>query len=427
MKNSMFKFNKSNMLKASLLVIFTSLLPLSYAAAQSTWTPKPLYYQISGALIEVGDSVVIHRDSLYYETGEKKSTWVYDKVHTVRQVGSKHHPEAVLLMNIYSWVEVGSIEPRNKAKMEPAPDPLLSDTAAIPAPEPMMSDTVAQPVPEPMMTDTAIAPKPYKVNRFSVGIRGGFASTLANSELEDSKLPLGFDALLDLQYAHYWAADQDKCRFGLMTGLSLGYLRTTRSMVWDETLSLNNGDLIYYITADEIKERNNQLQMEVPLMFSMITPKGFFLNVGPRFILPTYTPYRQTITNHNIKVEEVSLGHVGDYAISNNPVYGVITEQQENQKGKGEHQFDLSITLGLELGYEFKLKSGNSIDLGVYANYGLYNTFSNRPLGEAIAVTPVTDNGKGTVSVESLTNAYTSKMGHTDAGIKVSYNFDWVK
>ena len=411
MKNSVLKFSKSNMLKASLLVIFTSLLPLSYATAQSTWTPKPLYYEISGAQIEIGDSVVIHRDSLHYETGERKSTWVYDEIHTVRQVGSKHHPEAVLLMNIYSWVEVGSIEPRNKAKMEP-----------IVAPEP-----APEPTPEPIVADTLVAPKPYQVNRLSIGLRGGFASTLATSELEDSKLPLGFDALLDVQYAHYWAVDEDKCRLGLLTGLSLGYLRTTRSMVWDETFDLYDGDLVYYVTADEIKERNNQLQMEVPLMFSLITPKGFFLNVGPRFILPTYTPYRQTITNHNIKVEEVSLGYVGEYAIYNNPVYGVISEQQENQKGSGEHQFDLSITLGIELGYEFKLKSGNSIDLGVFANYGVFNTFSNRPLGEAIGVTPVTDNGKGSIVVESLTNAYTSKMGHTDTGIKVTYNFDWIK
>ena len=425
MKNSMFKMSKTNIIKASLLVIFTSLLPFAKTTAQKSWTPKPMYYEISGALIEVGDSVYIHRDSLYYNTGETKAAFVYDKIHTVMQVGSKYHPDAILLRGIYSWVNVGSIEPRNKKKMEPIVPPTPE-----PEPEPVVEEPVVEPEPvveEPVVEPEPVIEEPKSVNRFTIGLRGGFASTLATSKTEESKLPLGFDVMLDLQYAHYWPASADKCRLGILTGLSVGYLRTTRSQAWDQTFSIDEGKVIYYVTADEIKERNNQLQLEVPLMFSLITPKGFFLNVGPRFILPAYTPYRQTITNPNITVEEVELGYVGENAIVNNPVYGVLSSEQVNQKGKGEQQFDLSFTIGVELGYEFKLKSGNSIDLGVFANYGLYNTYSNKPLGAAIDVNPVSNQGPGVVFVESLTNAYTTKMGHTDAGIKVTYNFDFLK
>ena len=261
------------------------------------------------------------------------------------------------------------------------------------------------------------------MNRFSVGVRGAFASSMA----KPATTPLGFDVLLDLQYAHYWAADQDKIRLGIMTGLSAGYMSTTRSQAWDETYvaKTDDGDIEYHVTADNIQETNHQLQLEVPLMFSLITAKGLFFNVGPRFLLPAYTPYKQVITNGNVVATDLQTGVV----IPNNPVYGQLSEEQVNQKGKGEQQFDLTMTLGFELGYEFKLKSGNSIGLGAFLNYGVYSMYSNKPLGSAIDVTAPSkqDDKNAVVNVESLTNAYTEKMGHLDAGVKVSFNLDFVK
>ena len=147
------------------------------------------------------------------------------------------------------------------------------------------------------------------------------------------------------------------------------------------------------------------------------------MNAGPRFLLPAYTPYKQVITNGNIVATDVETGVV----LENNPVYGVLSAEQEKQKGEGNQQFKLTLTLGVELGYEFKLKSGNSIGLGAFANYGVYSMFSNNPLGSAIDVQSPSTSGAGVVNVESLTNAYTSKMGHLDAGIKVTYNMDWIK
>ena len=266
-------------------------------------------------------------------------------------------------------------------------------------------------------------PQPYQVNRFSVGVRGAFASTMA----QPSALPLGFDVLLDLQYAHYWAADQDKIRLGILTGLSAGYMSTTRNQAWDEQYVANtdDGDVEYHITADNIQETNHQLQLEVPLMFSMITNKGLFFNVGPRFLLPAYTPHKQVITNGNVVATDLETGVV----IANNPVYGQLSEEQVNQKGKGEQQFDLTLTLGFELGYEFKLKSGNSIGVGAFLNYGVYSMYSNKALGSAIDVTAPSKQAdtNAVVKVESLTNAYTEKMGHLDAGIKVNLNLDFIK
>ena len=53
--------------------------------------------------------------------------------------------------------------------------------------------------------------------------------------------------------------------------------------------------------------------------------------------------------------------------------------------------------------------------------------YSNNPLGSAIDVFAPSANGNGVVNVESLTNAYTDKMGHLDAGVKLTYNFNFFK
>ena len=478
----------SKMIKASIvLVIFTSLLPLANVSAQK----KQLYYN-TGAPIEVGDSVIIIRDSLRYETGERKIYWVYDQIHEVRQVSSKYHLDGVLMRGIYSWVKSTALAPMNVKKMaKPTPpepvyssfdvtvnygetytwnDSVYAQTGAYiqsfeavsggdsivtlnltVRPQPIyitFADSVeigqtymwnniaytdsgsytqqflAQNGADSIVTlnlSTYRLPKPYQVNRLTIGARGGFASTMA----KPASLPLGGDVLLDLQYAHYWAKDVDKIRLGILTGLSVGYMNTQRRQEWDDlyTTPTTDGDVIYHVTADEIHETSHQLQLEVPVMFSMITNKGLFFNVGPRFLLPAYTPYRQIITNGNVVATDVETGVV----LENNPVYGLLTEQQEDQKGKGNQQFKLTLTIGFELGYEFKLKSGNSIGLGAFANYGLYSMYSNIPLGHAIDVTAPCTDAPGFVEVESLTNAYTSKMGHLDAGVKVSYNIDWIK
>ena len=436
-------------MKVSLLVIFTSLLPLVNASAQ-----KALNYKDSGAKIEVGDSVMINKDSLHYETGERILDWVYDQVHVVRQVGSKWHPDGILVKGIYSWITSGSVVVVNEkegsetethsqetvveesiVEKPVVEEPILEKTVEEPEVEEVVESTPEEPVvettsePAPIEEEPAInseeESKPYQIDRFTIGLRGGFASSMAKASVDEfSKLPLGGDVLLDLQYAHYWPINKEKMHLGLLAGLSVGYMNTTRNQAWDETFTANtsDGEVIYNVTADNIKETNNQLQLEVPVMFSMLV-NGFFLNVGPRFLLPAYAPYKQVITNGNIQVTDVETGVV----LNNNPVYGALSEEQENQKGKGGQQFKLTMTIGLELGYEFNLKSGNSIGLGAFANYGVYSMYSNNPLGSAIDVFAPSANGNGVVNVESLTNAYTDKMGHLDVGVKLTYNFNFFK
>lgn len=489
MKTTNMKTISANMIKVSLLVIFTSLLPLTNAVAQ-----KKLYYANSGAPIEVGDSVRINPDSLRYETGETKIKRVYNEVHEIMQVSSKYHPDAVLLRGIYSWIYATSILPENVAK-KPIPDPVYTSVEAtvdfgtsytwndsvytqtgeytqkftavsgadstvtlhltVLPPKPVYTsfdatveygqtytwnevtyDTtgvytqnlVAANGADSIVTlNLTVLPEPepqaYQVDRFSIGVRGGFASTLASAK----GLPLGYDVLLDLRYAHYWIADEAKPYLGIMTGLSAGYVQTYQGInpYLDEfVLPTDAGDVRYVVTADNILETTRQIQLEVPVMFSMVTPKGFFLNVGPKLILPVYTTFSQTITNPNIHAYVPELNGT---SITNEVVMGKVTDEQANLNGSFNNEWKVSLALAAELGYEFKFKNGHSLDLGVYADYSVYSMYTKQGEGKVITITPPSVNGAAVVDVQSITGANANKFGFFDAGLKVAYNFDFQK
>ena len=438
MKNSVMKAKMSNTLKVSLLVFFTSLLPLTNASAQST-QKGTLYYKQSGVPIEVGDSVQIDPANLYYRTGERKSAWVYDKVHTVLQVGGKLHPDAILLKEIYSWVEIGSIEPMNKVKQEaveknmnPVTDTMIvADTVAvidtIAVIDTVAVDTLNEIQEEVYVQDTVVVEDVVSANthRLSIGLRGGFASTMATTK----NMPLGFDALLDLRYAHYWAIDQNKPALGIMTGLNIGYVQASQSMEFLDkyTTPTVHSDVDYVIEADKVAETDRLIQLEIPVMFSMVTPKGFFLNVGPKLILPVYSKYTQTIKDPKISAY---LPELSGNPIVNEVVMGKLTEEQMDIT---ENLADnpcklLSLAFGAELGYEFKFKNGHSLDLGVYADYSVYTLYNNSvAAGKVITVTPPTYTSPAIVEVQPMSTVSGNKFAFLDAGLKISYNFDFIK
>lgn len=578
-------------MRVSFLVILASLMCMTTMSAQNTQSHQPMTYSTTGALIEVGDSVMISRDTTHYQTKEHIIHWAFNKVHIIRQVNSKYHPNSVLLKGIYSWISADAAIPLNRNKQYPydpnaahhsdegndaaeadhtmenavaegtAADAVVSGAeldsddsnkgknkkgrskkdrgtkknnkaskkakgknsaaaeATASSDENAMSGTatstsssasstegigdatssttgygtlesvnpaessdmeatasasnrgddnvVSQMANDVIAADMAnvagamgagsmaggagdawndsvmlarrdsLADIVYKrvmdelakqqeidslmnnVDRFSIGLRGGFASTMADPT---PTMPLGYDLRFDLQYAHYWMNNPKKHMIGLMTGLSVGYMYTNRDIVWDEEFTRNtsDGDVHYHVTADNIRETNKQLQLEMPLMFSMVTTNGFYLNVGPRVLLPIRTPFEQVITNGHIVATDLETTDV----MTDNVVYGYLNEDQIKISGMTKQKFDITVLVGMELGYEFRFASGNSVGLGVYANYGVYSTYSNRPLGTIIDVTAPNYDKIGSVDVYSMTDAYTRKMGHLDAGIKLSFNFD---
>jgi hypothetical protein len=244
-------------------------------------------------------------------------------------------------------------------------------------------------------------------------------------------LPVGYEARIDLQYAHYWPVSSHKGHIGIMLGLSAGYMNVNRHQAWDQQYDVTDehGDkLTYHVTADDIFENTQQIQAEVPLMISWVGQKGFFFNVGPRFLLPVRAQHTQTISNANLLVTDHGVG----VDILNSDVYGIISEEQMNFTCANKYSWN--VLVGFELGYEFKLSTGKSFTLGAYANYGVVNAHygvfdlkGSKKLESPIVTTPPTGAGVGTVEIKSLSETYTRMMGHLDAGVKLSFNFNSVR
>ena len=398
-----------------------------------------------------GDSVMIKRECQQYLTGEKPSTWVYDQVHTVYQLGTKRFPEGVLLMNIYSWICEECLVPVNQKEEtkpveepiqqpveEPAEQPTEQPTEqpqpveeVKPVEEPQPAQPIEQPVVEAVARKTAQGDSIHSkqnfrggYDRFTIGVRGGAASLLHHAV--KGNWTCGGDVLLDLQYAHYWTKDGRPADLGIITGLSVGYAQSGLKTDYDSTAFVKD-NVNYTVVARGIKETDHTVQLEIPLLFSMIHENGVFFNIGPKFMVPVYSPYKQTVDQDNT--------HITAYfpetgiTIKDNSVTGQYTGQQPTTDNGVK--FKINVMLTAEIGYEWILNSGNSLGLGAYANYSVFNTYSNTTSTEGLFnLTPPSDTGSGssaTLDVLSATKTYTDKIGYFDAGVKVAYHFNFPK
>ena len=429
--------------------------------------------------VAIGDSVMIKRECVEYLTGERPSVWVWDKVHTVRQLGTKRFPEGVLLMNIYSWICEECLIPVNgraqeeaaKAVEEQKEDRAAFDKAqrgepaaqpaAQPAEEPK-EEPAAEPAAEPAEEPAKEEPAPveeqkeeeqtaqsnqgdsihsqpnfkHNYDRFTIGLRGGAAGLLHKTN--EGSWTCGGDVVLDLQYAHYWTKDGRPVDLGIITGVGLGYAQSSvKSSVNSTRPNVEDGDatpmhIDYTIRADEVKEHDGQLQLEVPLMFSLIHQNGLFFNIGPKFMLPVFTPYKQTISNNPNTFVEAYYQETG-VRVTNDVITGLLAEDKYTSKGTDyKNKFTINVMLTAEIGYEWILKSGNSLGLGAYANYSVYNSFKNNP--EDPNVDPLirvesapSSTSNAVINVNPLTGTYASGLGFFDAGVKLAYHFNFPK
>ena len=403
--------------------------------------------------VAIGDSVMIKRECQKYCTGETPSVWVWDKVHTVRQLGTKRFADGVLLMNIYSWMCEDCLIPVNgrakeaaaQAAEEQAADreafeagksleEIAAEKAAAEevAEEPAEEVVAEEPVEEPVAEEPAEEPveetaaKKAKsgYDRFTIGVRGGVASQLhqAVADVKDAKWGIGGDAILDLQYAHYWTKEGRSTDLGLIVGLGVGYAQG--SFKGSENSNFKLGGLDYTITADEIRETDHQIQLEIPLMFSLIHESGLFFNVGPRFMMPVYTPFNEKINGSAIQAHDPETDVTW--------VDNVITGKYNGEKAEGDNnlQFKFHIMLTAEIGYEWILKSGNSLGLGVFADYSVWNTRPKQDARKYNSLLDVTAPGGGEVGsvvARPVTDAYAKSTGFFDVGVKLAYHFNFPK
>ena len=431
---------------------------------------------VQKANVAVGDSVMIRRECTRYLTGETPSTWVWDKVHTVRQIGSKKnpnkYPDGILLWKIRSWVCDSCIIPvnghakeaareaaeeqaaereaweqaqRDKARMSAeeaariaAETAAAKEAARIAAEEEaariaaekaaaeeearLAAEEEARRI-EQAKADSIKSVQKFKHNydRFTIGVRGG-ASALMH-KADQGKWGCGADAVLDLQYAHYWAKDGRPVDLGIIVGLGIGYHMSSLKANDNET-KFDKANVYYTVSYAGVKETDHQLQLEVPLMFSLIHDNGFFFNLGPKFMIPVYSPYKQKVDANNTHIS----AYFPEYGITivDKDVTGHYTDQEP--EAKNGIQFNAHIMLAAELGYEWVLKSGNSLGLGAYASYGWNLSFKNNTNSTGLfQLDPPTDTSAANLNVLSATHAYANKLGYFDAGIKLAYHFNFPK
>ena len=403
-----------------------------------------------------GDTIRILPSDKRYLTSEKMSKWVYTQNHVIQQVGGIRFNNGVLVEGIYSWVDPVDIklvspcmtcreEETLKAQLlvdsiAPTQETVNIDSilaaqreAAIEAAElarqeaareQLRQDSIKQASEDSIARAQqymyAMAHRP--VNRFTIGVRGGAASMMQNMG-EVGKGKVGFDAALDLQYAHYWKTKKEH-NVGILVGASAAFARNNvkGSIVRDFKLPSCDGEIAYHISGDVENLIMNEVQVEVPVMFSLVTKGGFFLNVGPKLMVPVYSFYKQDLSGASIAAKFVK----EDVTVIDNPVTGVFVEDQKVTKGKWQNAV-IQLMVAGELGYEFKLKNNDSFGLGVYGGYSVYNNYDNH--GDLqpshVQITVPTATSKASANVVCASDVYMNRIGYWDAGLKLAYHFNW--
>lgn len=410
-----------------------------------------------------GDTIrILPPTDKHYMTSERMSNWVYSVNHVIQQVGGKRFPEGVLIQGIYSWVKPEfirvvspyvendsianmSAEERTAYEAQLAEERRIQDSIAHARAEEealtyaelrRQQDSIAaaqkaeeerlmayqDSLKRAMLDSLEESMAPKLIHRFTIGVRGGAASMMQNLD-GIGKGSIGFDAALDLQYAHYWKT-KHKHNVGLIVGASAAFARNQvkGNAMANFRLPTVDGDIDYHINGAVDKLVMNEVQVEVPVMFSLVTKKGFFLNLGPKLMVPVYSFYKQNLTASDITATFVKEG----VTATNEVVTGVFPADQKETKGKW-HNAVIHLMLAGELGYEFKLKNNNSFGLGVYGGYSVYNNYKqlDQPQPSYVQIIAPTATSCAIVNVKCASDVHTTRLGYWDAGLKLAYHFNW--
>lgn len=419
------------------------------AGTLATSAQKYVDYTKHAQDLAVGDTVVmIDGNPSHYLTGEKIPKWVYTKRHSIMQIGTKRFPDGVLLREIYSWVDLHYMHKPQDVKVEETKPVVEATTTTVPSDDTDKFSQIVEPQPqqeepkqevqpevieqqEPQTNDEQKAkeeePAKPGFQRFSIGVRGGAASLMQNAP-DFGKWKVGYNVMLDLQYAYYFARKshpERAPRHGILVDLSAGYTNSAlqaNNHVDEFTNSTLGGDFNYVVSANNVKEKDGQVQLELALMYSFLC-KGFFFNVGPKAILPVYSPTKLNYDNvHIVATTPEGVDVRDEWVTGKAAAIGQPLKKWNNSK--------INLALAADLGYEFQLRNGDALGLGLYADYNLKDFGYKQNEGDAansfINVEPVAGSAAG-VSLQALTNTYADKLNGFDCGVKVIYHFNFPK
>lgn len=262
-------------------------------------------------------------------------------------------------------------------------------------------------------------------HQVSAAVRAGIVSNTAGTETCTWKI--GYQTALDLQYAYYFKRGNTRNPYlGILSGVSIGYISNNlNGNIYDaySTQDAEGEQIDYTITASQVKTTASQVQLQVPVMFSLLY-NGLFVNVGPKLTMPVYAPYTQQIEDVNIQAYYAPYG----VTLNNQMITGTVSDEQLYSQGTWQAP-TFMLDISLEIGYDFKLTDGHMLGVGAYIDYNVYNNFSPKANAQSminisqVGADPL--NPAPTVDVLPSLTTYPTALGYLNAGIKVVYHFNF--
>lgn len=255
----------------------------------------------------------------------------------------------------------------------------------------------------------------------SVGLRGGAGSYLAEGELKNCLAP---NAMVDVGYT-FLVPVGSSVELGIMTGVSLGYTGGSFFRK-DLTEQYRNTDYLghpidYTCSSSLVKERVNGFTMEIPAMFALRKSNGFVLNAGLKLQVPMWYRYHQDLTSPKVRA------YYPEYRVdvTDELITGEIPTELNGTIGKRDIG-DVSIILGFELGYEWKLTDEDMLGLMGYFDCAAYSHPAGHHTEHVIDVAKISNPSYPVpeVTVNTLVGTYATQLNYLDFGIKLYYRFD---
>jgi len=287
---------------------------------------------------------------------------------------------------------------------------------------------VVEPAPEPE-PEPVVEPEPKRnQHRFGIGLRVGGASFMQklskDLSIVNGKNHIGLMTAVDLEYAWLRTLKSNpKVALGIRTGVSVNFANSSISaaevtdsyIVTDNEYPCNN--ILYTVDAQQVKEKQSQFMVEVPVLFALRHQSGFVFATGPKVNIPVLGRYTTTYSNPNIKAHYIERGVDMLNKVVTGRLDGVALQSDRQLKTN-----KMNLLWDLELGYEWALNNGDGISLTAFGDAPLgYIGYEPGNFNTHMIEVGVPKAGGPEIKTNSLMNSYGEEMGYWDFGVKVTY------
>ena len=261
-----------------------------------------------------------------------------------------------------------------------------------------------------------------QIHRVGFGVSAGANTMFADTALTNLWGPL---AGIEGYYACMFAINNTELLLGPRTGLeafwSMSGFETPVSEQFTNTDYL--GHKIDYTVSGEVSEKYHHVYVGIPLMLAL-KYRGFVAGVGIKARALLWNTGRTDVTHMTTTAYYPEF----DIAVVDEPKMGVVKDMS----------YDLScsrttpewhVAVAAEAGYEWEVKKNQWIGLRVFADYDIWNSFT-QPEDAAprvVDIAPITAANKtAEMTVTPICEAALAKFSALHVGLTISYTFDFI-